>query len=292
MAFKEKRKEIQEILKSAKLKKDSKEHLSTLIEDLIFKEGCVKYRLSRVLYMKEKLERLAKERAIKNDKGLRDKNKNILFKKKEDFKDRIDKAIKLKKDYISHTFQVQIIEEVNSNPLFYEFEALLSDIMSFVDYSIRITKVFYEYINTKKKKFLDSFKKDDSDIKFYDIFKKHFDGWIIELMKYRDHIVHLSSLNSHFKAVVEQNSGSQKVKKTKKGISISITESWREPRVEPIYLPLEPDYRHKILAKLEDKEIKYEEDFYTFEEYINKIQSYFIEFSKVLTDEIFLKLEK
>jgi hypothetical protein len=260
------------------IKNETKDHIFTLVDDLLFRFNSIEYHFVQVNRIKNELEKQAKEKALQNIDHLK---KNPLVKKEnvETLIRNVLKENKSAKNVSEPLFEVTLSSEIDSDKLFFEFESLLFSLSSFVDYSIRITKVLYPKISTRKSRLIDSLEKSYPDSKVKVFFHNAFKEWINELLKYRDYMMHLSSLNSHIVAKAFFKSSSKQVRRSEGTISVKITGAELNPIVEPIYLPFNPDYKYKIMEQIENKDLNYDEDFYTFEDYCKKLKSHFKKYS-------------
>ena len=262
---------IEDINRNTVLTSENKEYLITLLEDLLFKYNSVQYHRKNLLSKKGILEKQSEIQC--------EKHKNNLKNMKEFW---TDEKINTKETCC----EIKFVEEIDSSEVFYEFESLTFEIISFIDYGIRLIKVFYPHLSGSKSKILKAFEKRYPESPFYSIFKTHFKKWIAELINYRDYVCHLSCINSHICSVVDYESGYQKIEKKGNEIHATLRAPHLDTTTRPIYLPIKPDYRHKIISKIEDKEINYEDDFYTLENYIDKVITNFLIFVKEYTSQV------
>ena len=252
--------------KNANLTLSNKEYLENLVDDLNFKHNAINYHIKRIAEVKEELKKLARKKCEINQKKVSQNDTEI-----EALITNLEEGINGKTSFSTPKIFISHSEEIDSSKLFFEFESLLFEISSFIDFSFKILKIFFPKIKTRKSKIIASVSKNypDSELKEYII--KQFEDWIKELLIYRDHIAHLSSLNSNIVAKVSNNPSHGSISQKDGNTSISVYLESNLPEIKPIYLPLKPDYKHKIIEKLEDRDINYEEDFYIFEDYERKL---------------------
>lgn len=250
------------------------DYLETLIDDLKFKYAAIQYHIERIFETKKELEKIAENKITANlqkvnNESISDDN---LFEK-------LKEGIKEKNHFSTPKISISLSEEVDSSKLFFEFESLLFKISSFIDYSFKILKIFFKDIKTSKSKIIRSISRNYPDSKIEKYIISEFESWITQLLNYRDHVMHLSSLNSNIVVKVENSPKWGTMTNDNGKVSISVSAEINSPEIQPIYLPLEPDYRHIILEKLESQEINHDDDFYTFEDYIHKLKIHFEKYS-------------
>lgn len=270
---------LKEQKKNANLTLPNKEYLENLVDDLNFRYNAINYHIKRIAEVKEELKKLARKKCEINRKRVSQNDT-----KTESLIEELQEGINGKTSFSTPKIFISHSEEIDSSKLFFEFESLLFEISSFIDYSFKILKIFFPKIKTSKSKIIASVSKNYPDSKLKEYLIKQFEDWIKELLNYRDHIVHLSSLNSNIVAKVSNNPSWGSISQKEGKVSISVSSESNSSEIQPIYLPLKPDYKHKVIERLEDGELNYEDDFYIFEDYERKLTDAFEKYALNIFD--------
>lgn len=272
ISFNEELERLQQKLHHSTFKKETQDYAEAIIHNLTFKSNCIDYRLNRVISKNNKLKQKADDICKRRKKSYSECLKS-------DFDtDNLSNLLKLKHDVTSYRFRLENNEEIDSSIVFYEFEALLLDLASFLDYLFRLVHIFYPKIKRSKHKIINSLEKEYPSSSILSLFKKNYSEWISEMLQYRDKVAHTFSLNSNAMSKILYDSGSFSFSNCAGHISLKIEEPYFESTLVQIRLPKEPRFKHEIEEKIESGEINYADDFYTLDDYLSKLQTHFIDF--------------
>lgn len=256
-------------------------YLYDMLESLLFKYKCIIYRQKQIDNSLLNLKKTAEEKI--------DRMRNKLSKLDWESPKISEELLKNPQNPVSHyNSLVEYTEEIDSSVIFYEFETLLLDISSFVDYYIKTLKIFYPNLSTHKSKIIKNIKKTYPREEILWSLKKETESWIDQMIKYRDHIVHYATLFSNFKIKVSNSTGSLKISRTEGGILVSGSHTFPAQEIIYAYLPINPNYKHKIKEDLEDGEINLDDDFFSIDEYLTLLRKNFNRF----TEDVGIFLEK
>lgn len=254
-------------------------YLYDMLESLLFKYRNIIYRQKKIDDSLLNLKKMAEEKI----NYMRDKLSELDWKSP-----KIDKElVKSFDNPISHSNSlIEYSEEIDSSNIFYEFETLLLEIGSFIDYYIKILKIFYPNLSTRKSKIIKNIDKKYPNVDILISLKKEIIIWIDQMIKYRDYIVHYATLFSNIKIKVSNSTGSFKISKTSGGVVVSTSHTFPAQEIIYAYLPVNPTYKHKIKEALEDGEINLEDDFYSLDEYLKSLRKNFNRFVEEITPQI------
>jgi len=241
-------------------------YLNELLESLDFKNKSLIYRQRNI----SEKDKATNEGAKKKISKERCKMKAL------DWKFNKEKILsEMKKKGVFQNGLIELTLEINSEEIFFEFEALLSELASFVDYFIKILRFYHSDIPTRKRKII---KQINDYVKTTELknFASDFKDWIPELLNYRNFITHISSMNSNIKINISNSTGS--ISRVGNGTHFCYTSPAKE--IMPIYIPHTIKFKHLIEENLDNKELTYEDDFYTLEEYLKKLTMNFNKFSE------------
>jgi len=139
---------------------------------------------------------------------------------------------------------------------------------------LKLARVFYPKVTTRKSRVISSLKKNYPQDPFTIFLEFQFLRWIDELVLFRDQVAHISSINRNLEvraAFISRCNVTTDVTKKPMEAFLKIKSGRFKTKIIPIYLPLSPDRKFKIDELLEANKLNYDEDFVLFEKYLDTV---------------------